>query len=140
MRLKWSFLVLAFAVPSLLAEEKVDLSVVNRIRTEALQNSKVMEHMFYLTDVNGPRVTGSSGYKRAAGWVVKRAVEYKLTNPHLEAWGPFGRGWEYSKFSAHLIEPAYAPLVGFPLAWSQGTNGPMVGEPMVCHPPFCGGP
>lgn len=135
MCLKPGFLVLALAAPSLLlpnlnAEERVDLSIVHRIRAEALQNSKVMDHMFYLTDVNGPRVTGSSGYKKAADWVVKRAGELQLANARLEKWGPFGRGWEYSKFSAHLIEPAYAPLIGFPLAWSGGTNGPVTGEPV----------
>ncbi|MFN7936598.1 MAG: M20/M25/M40 family metallo-hydrolase [Bryobacteraceae bacterium] len=123
-------LVAALGVALLPAEEKVDLSVIHRIRTEALQNSKVMDHLFYLTDVNGPRVTGSSGYKKAADWVVKRAGEYSLTNPRLEKWGPFGRGWEYTKFSAHLIEPAYTPLIGFPLVWSGGTHGPVTGEPV----------
>lgn len=112
-------------------QEKVDLSVVHRIRTEALQNSKVMDHMFFLTDVNGPRVTGSSGYKKAADWVVKRAQEIGLSNAKLEKWGPFGRGWEYTKFAAHMIEPAYSPLIGFPLAWSPGTNGPLTGEPIL---------
>lgn len=132
MRQKLPFLVLASLTPLLLtAEEPVDLTMIHRIRTEAFTNSKVMDHMFYLTDVNGPRLTGSPGYKRAADWVVKQATEYGLQNPHLEKWGPFGRGWDYTKFSAHLLEPAYAPLIGFPLAWSAGTNGPITGEPMM---------
>ena len=42
--------------------EKVDLSVIHRIKTEVLgRNSKVMDHVFYLTDVNGPRLANSSG-------------------------------------------------------------------------------
>ncbi len=37
--------------------EKVDLNTIHRIKEEALgRNSKVMDHMFYLTDVNGPRL------------------------------------------------------------------------------------
>ncbi|MBI4908028.1 MAG: M20/M25/M40 family metallo-hydrolase [Acidobacteria bacterium] len=119
------------SAPVLLAEEKVDLSIVHRIRAEALQNSKVMDHMFYLTDVNGHRLTGSSGYKKAADWAVKQAGAYGLSNPHLEKWGPFGRGWEYERFAAHMIEPAYSPLIGFPLAWSRGTEGVVSGEPML---------
>jgi hypothetical protein len=115
---------------ALVAEDKADLSVVHRIRHEALQNSKLMEHMFYLTDVNGHRMTGSPGYRKAADWVVKRAQEYGLSNVKLEKWGPFGRGWDYTKFSAHMLEPAYSPLIGFPLAWSPGTNGPVTGEPV----------
>jgi len=132
MQVKLSFLVLALAAPlALVGEEKVDLSMIHRIRQEALQNSKVMDHMFYLTDVNGHRLTGSPGYKKAAEWVVSRSNEYKLSNARLEKWGPFGRSWDFSRFSAHMIEPAYSPLIGFPLAWSGSTNGVVRGEPVV---------
>jgi hypothetical protein len=118
--------VLAVSVP-LLSEEAVDLSVVHRIRQEALQNSKVMEHLFYLTDVHGPRLTNSPGFFAAADWVVKQLNEWGIS-AHQERWGPYGRGWTYTHFSAHLIEPQYAPLIGFPLAFTPGTNGPVTGE------------
>jgi carboxypeptidase Q len=69
----------AVAVPLLvIAEEKIDLTVIHRIKTEAFENSKVMDHMFYLTDVNGPRLTGSPNYKAAAVWIVKRMTEYGM--------------------------------------------------------------
>src|SRR5260370_35790546 len=58
------------------AQERVDLSAIHRIKDEAFQNSKVMDHMFYLTDVNGPRVTNSPGYFGAAAWVVKHFGEW----------------------------------------------------------------
>ncbi len=105
--------------------EVVDLSVVHRIRAEALNHSEVMEHLFYLTDVSGPRITNSPGYDAAANWAIKRFDEYGLSNAHKEKWGPFGRGWTFDRFSADLITPQYAPLVGFPLAWSPSTNGPV---------------
>ena len=119
-----------FAVSALSAfsQEPVDLSVIHRIKAEALENSKVMEHVFYLTDANGPRLTNSPGFKSAGDWVVKRLQEYGLTNVHEETWGPFGRGWSYTHFAGHMIEPAYAPLIGFPLAWSPGTQGVVQGE------------
>src|SRR3979490_2594539 len=104
---------LAVSAP-LIAEEAVDLTVVHRIRQEALQNSKVMDHLFYLTDVSGPRLTNSPGFFIAADWVVKQLGEWGIS-AHQEKWGPFGRGWTFTHFSAHLIEPQYAPLVGFPL-------------------------
>jgi carboxypeptidase Q len=123
--------VAAATVPLLLfAAEKVDLSVVNRIKTEAFENSKVMDHMFYLTDVNGPRLTGSPNYKAAADWIVKRMIEYGLTAKE-EKWGPFGRGWANKHFEAHLIEPQYQPLIGVPLAWTAGTDGTVTGEPIL---------
>ena len=110
-----------------LAEELVDLDVIHRIKSEALENSKVMEHLFYLTDVYGPRVTNSPGFFASADWVVKQLGEWGIP-AHQEKWGPYGHGWNYTRFSANLIEPEYAPLIGFPLAFTNGTNGPITGE------------
>jgi carboxypeptidase Q len=121
----------AASIPLLvLAGEKVDLLVINRIKSEAFENSKVMDHMFYLTDVNGPRLTGSPAYKAAADWVVKRMTEYGLSAKE-EKWGPFGRGWATKHFEAHMIEPQYQPLIGVPLAWTAGTDGTVTGEPIM---------
>src|ERR1700722_15494138 len=120
--------VFVFSALSAFSEEPVDLSVIHRIKAEALENSKVMEHVFYLSDVNGPRLTNSPGFKSAGDWVVKRLQEYGLTSVHQEPWGPFGRGWTYTHFSGHMLTPAYAPLIGFPLAWSPGTQGPVEAE------------
>ncbi|MEO8131547.1 MAG: M20/M25/M40 family metallo-hydrolase, partial [Bryobacteraceae bacterium] len=112
----------------LFADEKPDLAVTNRIKAEAFENSKVMDHAFYLTDVYGPRLTNTPEYNAAAEWVSKRLTGYGLSNVALEKWGPYGRGWSYSKYSGHMLEPRYAPLIGFPLAWSKGTDGPVTGE------------
>jgi hypothetical protein len=118
------------ALTTLLAQESVNLDVVHRIREEALQNSKVMDHLFYLTDANGPRLTNSPGYFRAANWVVGQMRAWGV-DAKLDPWGPFGRGWDYTHFSAHMIEPAYAPLIGVPLAWTPGTSGVVTGEAVV---------
>jgi carboxypeptidase Q len=119
-------------LPPIHAEERVDLNAIHKIREEALQNSKVMDHVFQLTDVYGPRLTNSPGFFAAADWVVKQLKEWGIEG-HQEKWGPFGRGWTYTHFSANLIEPQYAPLIGFPLAWSPGTNGVVTGEAMVAN-------
>lgn len=117
--------------PLLLAQEKVDLYTVNRIKAEEFQDSKVMENAFYLTDVYGPRLTGSPGLKAAAEWAVRRMTEWGIANPSLEKWGPFGRGWTCVHFSAEQKEPQFAPLTGFARPWSPGTNGPVSGEPVL---------
>jgi len=129
MSLAAALLALAATVP-LIAEEAVDLDVVHKIRQEALQNSQVMEHLFYLTDVSGSRLTNSPGYFRAADWVVKQLGDWGIS-AHQEKWGPFGRGWTYTRFSAQMLEPESVPLIGAPLAYSPGTNGPVAGEPMI---------
>jgi hypothetical protein len=123
-------LLLAFTF-SAAAEEKVSLEVINRIKTEAFQNSQVMDHLFYLSDVYGPRLTNSPGHRAAADFVVKRLTEYGLTNVRLEKWGPFGESWKCTRFTASMLEPGFSPLIGMPLAWTPGTNGPARGEPVL---------
>lgn len=120
---------------SLLAADKVDLSVVNRIKAEEFQNSKVMEHLRYLSDRYGPRLTASPEFKGAADWAIKRLEDYGLENVHMEKWGPFGRSWTLEKFAVEMIEPRYSLLAAWPLAWSQSTNGPRSGEPILAPLP-----
>src|SRR5215467_923840 len=115
----------------LLAQEKVDLYTINRIKNVAFQNSKVMENAFYLTDVYGPRLTGSPGIHAAAEWAERRFHEWGLSNARLETWGPFGRTWYCVRFAAHMKEPQYSPLIGFARPWSPGTNGTLTGDPVL---------
>ena len=118
------------ALTTVLAQESLNLDVVHRIREEALQNSKVMDHLFYLTDVNGPRLTNSPGYFKAANWIVGQMKGFGI-DAKLEPWGPFGRSWEFTHFAAHMIEPAAATLIGVPLAYTPGTNGVVTGDATV---------
>ncbi|MCX6626941.1 MAG: peptidase M28, partial [Candidatus Solibacter sp.] len=115
--------------------EKVDLTTIHRIKAEALgRNSKVMDHVFYLTDVNGPRLQNSKGYKAAADWAVKRLKEYGLSNVHLEKWAPFGKGWNLEHYSGHMLEPMYQPIIAMPVAFTAGTDGVVRGNPILGTP------
>jgi len=114
--------------PTLLAGQKLDLTLVSRIKAEAYDHSKVMEHLSYLSDVYGPRLTASPEFFQAAEWAADRLREYGVTNVHLEPWGPFGRSWSARQWSVEMIEPRYAPLSATPLAWSAGTKGSVEGE------------
>ncbi len=110
--------------------EKVDLDAVYRIKDEGLQRSKVMDTVSYLTDVYGPRLTGSPNIKEAADWAQKTMRDWGLANVHLESW-PFGRGWQNQRFVAMAISPRAYPLIGFPMAWTPGTSGPVTGEAVL---------
>src|SRR5215469_16537201 len=107
---------------------QVDLVTLNRIKTEGFRNSHVMEHVFWLTDVNGPRLTGSSNFAAAAEWAQKQFQTYGLENVHYEKWGPFGRSWRNTFFSANLVEPVPSLLIGGPLAWTAGTRGEITAD------------
>src|SRR5437867_4427505 len=101
---------------------------IARIREEGLNRSQVMPTLSYLTDVIGPRLTGSPNLKRANEWTRDKLSSWGLTNAQLEAWGPFGRGWSLKRFSAQIIEPYAFPLIGYPKAWSPGFDEGLVAE------------
>ncbi|WP_242926967.1 M28 family metallopeptidase [Pontibacter vulgaris] len=109
-------------------QEPVNQQMIGRIREEGLKNSKVMETAFYLTDVSGPRLSGSPGLKRANDWAVKRLTDWGLKNAKLEAWGDFGKGWEFEKSYIAMTAPYYQHLIATPKAWTPGTNGPVKGK------------
>jgi hypothetical protein len=96
---------------------------IARIKEEGLKRSQVMATLSYLTDVIGPRLTGSPNLKHANEWTRDRLKAWGLVNARLEAWGPFGRGWSLKRFSAQIIEPQCIPLIGYPKAWSPGIDG-----------------
>ena len=101
---------------------------VAKIRDEGLNRSQVMQTLSYLSDVIGPRLTASPGMKRANEWTRDTMTRWGLQNAHLEAWGPFGRGWSLKRFSAQVTDPLDVPLIAYPKAWSPGTNGPISAE------------
>ncbi len=134
LRLALALLPLLTLAPVTGAEERADLSVVHRIKAEAFQRSKVMQHVFHLADANGPRLAGSPGYRRAAEWAVRALREWGVPEAGLDPWGREVRGWALARFSARLTEPAPAPLVGVVRAWSSGTQGRVTGA--VVHAPL----
>src|SRR3954469_10351942 len=110
--------------------EKVHLDAIYRIKDEGLQHSKVMEIESYLTDVYGPRLTGSPNMKEAGDWAMKTMKDWGLANVHEEAW-PFGRGWQNQRFTANALTPRAYPLIAYPKAWTPGTNGPLTGDATI---------
>jgi carboxypeptidase Q len=101
---------------------------IERIKNEGMNRSQVMQTLSYLTDVIGPRLTNSPGMKRANEWTRDQMAKWGLQNAHLEAWGPFGRGWTLKRFSAQVVEPVAIPLIAYPKAWSPGTDGPLTAD------------
>jgi hypothetical protein len=102
---------------------------IARVKDEGLNRSHVMDTLSYLSDVIGPRLTGSPNMKRANEWTRDQLAKWGLQNAHLESWGPFGRGWVLKDFSAEVIAPQTIPLIAYPKAWSSGvniTNGDLV--------------
>jgi len=99
-----------------------------RIKDEGMNRSQVMQTLSYLSDVIGPRLTASPGMKRANNWTRETLEKWGMQNAHLEAWGPFGRGWSLKRFSAQVVDPLSIPLIAYPKAWSPATRGAITGD------------
>lgn len=131
-------LIHAFLLPSAsLAQSKIyeaPKEVFDKIKDEGMNRSQVMKTMNYMTDVNGPRLTGSPGMKRANEWTRDTLASWGLQNAQLESWGPFGRGWTLKRYTAMVDGLASFPFLSYPKAWSPGTdtlkngNGPYTAE------------
>src|SRR5690242_8389089 len=118
------------------AQERIDLNVIHKIKTEELgANSKVMELMHKLTDQYGPRLTNSPQFRAAGDWAVKQMQEWGLANPRLEKWATPKENpipsWQVKSFNGAMVEPGYMPIIGLPVAWTGGTNGPQTGEAIL---------
>ena len=97
--------------------------MLSRIRKEAMERSQIMKTMHVLTDVYGPRLTGSPNHKAAAEWAVKQMTSWGFDNAHLEPWDFKHPGWLNERLTAHLISPVKDPLVCEVLAWTPSTKG-----------------
>jgi hypothetical protein len=130
-------LVLAVLLVAMAAHSQVrppdaaDTAMLNRIWLEGTNNSRVMEHLSWITDVFGPRIPGSTAYNQAAAWAVKRFTELGLSGAAIEPAGEFGLGWSYEYVSAHMTAPSYMPIVAYPRPWTGSTKGKIVGSPVL---------
>ena len=140
MRFTWRRHALAAGLAGVLATlplgaagEKIDYEAINKIKEQGLQpqNSKVMEISSWLTDVYGPRLTGSPNTQKAGEWAVSKMKEWGLQNAALEKWPDqtmFPRGWANEKFYMAAVSPQSFPIPGTPTGWTPGTNGLVSGE------------
>ena len=116
-------LLMIFSLLSLPAAAQNGGDMLGRIRKEAMERSQIMKTMHMLTDVYGPRLTGSPNHKAAAEWAVKQMTAWGLENAHLEPWDFKHPGWLNERLTAHLISPVKDPLVCEVLAWTPSTKG-----------------
>ncbi|MFM8337399.1 MAG: hypothetical protein ACKODK_17715, partial [Opitutaceae bacterium] len=93
---------------------------VARIRDEGMNRSQIMPTLLALTDLNGSRLTGSPGLRRAIESTQRRLESWGLANVHAEPWNGFERGWALRGFSLQAFTPEATPVIALPKAWSPG--------------------
>ena len=106
------------------AQEKIDASMMQKIRTEGLDSahSQVMEIAWNLTEKSGNRLTNSPGYMRAANYAKEALTSWGAKNAAIDPWGEFGKGWELEKSYVAITAPYYKPILAYPKAWTAGTR------------------
>lgn len=109
------------------APDPLDLATIGRIRTEAIQRSQAMDHVWWLSEVYGPRATATPAFEQASQWAMKQFTAWGLTNVHQERFA-FGQGWTIDRFSAHLLTPQTQALIGQPRWYSPSTSGPVTSD------------
>ncbi|MEO2196947.1 MAG: M20/M25/M40 family metallo-hydrolase [bacterium] len=105
------------------AQERLDTSTNWRIRQEATANSEVMLTVHKLTDVYGPRLTGSPNLEAAGRWAIEQMEAWGLTAGRMEPFDFGHAGWSNERLSVHLVSPVTDALVVEALAWTPGTDG-----------------
>jgi carboxypeptidase Q len=125
-----TFFWILLLLPSLVFAQRpsLDEEIVKKIKEEGSERSQVMDVLSMLTDVHGPRLTNSPGYKRAANYAKTTMDGWGLSNVHFDSWGDFGQGWQLKKFSMHVTDPVYYPVIAYPKAWTPGIKGTIKGD------------
>jgi carboxypeptidase Q len=112
-------------------EEPIHWDVIARIREEGFQRSQVMDIAGYMTDVLGPRLTSSRRMKKAQAWAKSKMEDMGLAHVIIEPFAEHEASWDNVYTSLHLVEPDYQPLIGYPYAFTPGTDGKITAEARI---------
>src|SRR5690349_16888018 len=110
------------------ASERIDPDVNARIRQEGLNNSRILPMLHVLTDVHGPRVTGSPSLEAAGKWAIAEMESWGLTNGRMEPWDFGHPGWVNELAWGAIVAPVKDNLQFEVLAWTPGTSGIVTGR------------
>jgi carboxypeptidase Q len=111
--------------------EFVDQAMIARMKAEGFQHSQVMDTVSWLSDVYGPRLSGSPNLRRAGEWARDEMTKWGLQRAALEPYPTRFRGWSINRFTLEMTEPQYMRIYGYPFAWSPSTSGTITGAPVV---------
>ncbi|HEY6309163.1 MAG TPA: M20/M25/M40 family metallo-hydrolase [Candidatus Angelobacter sp.] len=110
------------------AQSAADPDINKKIRQEETDHSQIMHTMHFLTDVYGPRLTGSPNHKAAADWAVKEMTSWGFANAHLEPWDFGHPGWMNERASGYIISPIHDQLTFKVWAWTPSTKGTVTAQ------------
>lgn len=97
-----------------------------QILDEIKNNNKIMENLEYLSDMIGPRLTGTEKMNQASRWTMEMFQKSGLANPHLEGW-MIARAWYRGTAWGRIVSPSEHPITLASAGWSPSTAGKVSG-------------
>ena len=109
------------------AAEKDIVAADQKILAEIKENNELMANLEYLTDMIGPRLTGTAKMVQANRWTMEMFRKYGLSNAHLEPW-TIARAWSRGTARGRIVSPAEHALTLASAGWSPSTAGVVRGR------------
>ena len=134
-RLAYTLAACSLAILPALAQAPGLASINTQLRAQETKDSQLMWWLHEVTDVYGPRLTGSPGLRAAQDFAVGQMVKWGFSNVHLEAWDFNHPGWQNWDLEANTVSPFQQPLNVRAVSWTPGTTGPVQGTVLVVEPP-----
>src|SRR5579871_34887 len=107
--------------------ETIDVALNAKIRNEEMERSKIMWIEHFLTDVYGPRPTGSPNHQAAAKWAADTMTSWGMKNAHLEPWQWNHPGWLPERATGFVTSPIKTNLKFEVAPWTPSTKGTVSG-------------
>lgn len=128
MKIYSKILITTFLLLGFTALSQTKSVVLAKINTEGFQKSQVMRLVGDLSDVYGPRLTGTNQYYTAAEWAKKTLKTWGMDKVYFENYCNDCMGWEVKSFNVEMTEPAYMKIQAYPYAWTESSNGVQIGD------------
>lgn len=116
------------AQPAASTEDPI-LAADQEILAGIKDNNEILGNLEYLSDMIGPRLTGTEKMTQASRWALEMFRKYSLANVHLEPW-TIARAWYRGTARGRIVSPAAHPLTVASAGWSPSTPG-VVRGPVV---------
>ncbi len=128
MKILLKILITAFLFVGFSSFSQPNSQALAKINTEGFQRSKVMSLVSDLSDVYGPRLTGTNQYYTAAEWAKKTMENWGVDKVYFENYCNDCMGWEVKSFNVEMTEPAYMKIQAYPYAWTESSDGVQTGD------------
>ncbi len=102
MKIVSKILVITFLFVGYAAISQTLAQALSKINTEGFQKSQVMSLVSDLSDVYGPRLTGTDQYYTAAEWAKKTMENWGVDKVYFENYCDDCMGWEVKSFNVEM--------------------------------------